>query len=203
MTDEVPAVWLPCAGGDLVPTVIFVCPFCGDTRDWNPHRVGRAKSCGAYACRYQRRMIAAAARLWARVQQSGPDDCWLWQGHVNNNGYGTIHSDGGDEYVHRVAYALLKGPVPAGLELDHLCRNTRCVNPAHLEAVPHKVNSLRGISLFAMEARQTHCIHGHRFDGANTYIRKDNGARQCRQCKADRMRRRSSSPRHANSGAVE
>ena len=71
--------------------------------------------------------------------------CWLWQGGVNKTtGYGKGFRLANEELAHRVAYALVKGYIPDGLELDHLCRNRRCVNPDHLEAVTHTVNVRRG-----------------------------------------------------------
>jgi hypothetical protein len=75
----------------------------------------------------------------------------------------------------------LVGPVPDGLELDHLCRNPGCVNPDHLEPVTHKENMLRGFNPSATNARKTHCHKGHFFDAENTYI-ATTGARRCRTC---------------------
>ena len=72
------------------------------------------------------------------------------------------------------------------MQLDHLCRNTRCVNPEHLEAVTQRENILRGIGFAARQARQENCIHGHAFTPENTYVHK--GHRYCRAC---RNRRRS------------
>ena len=167
--------------------VIFVCPFCGATRDWTPYRATRAKTCGAHDCRIRWANLGIRERL-GRLLHPRDDGCLIWHGSKNNHGYGTVTWMGRDAYVHRVMYELTVGPIPAELELDHLCREPSCANPTHLEVVTHKVNSLRGFSPRAMQARQTHCIHGHRFDAANTYIRKDTGGRQCRQCKADGMR---------------
>ena len=72
--------------------------------------------------------------------------------------------------AHRVAYELVKGKIPAGLELDHLCRNRICCNPAHLEAVTGRENSLRGVSPWAKNACATHCPRGHPYDAENTYV---------------------------------
>lgn len=121
-------------------------------------------------------------RFWPKVDKtSHPDGCWLWTG-AKIKDYGIIHVRGRKNVrTHRVAYELLVGPVPDGLELDHLCRNPPCCNPAHLEAVSHKVNSLRGESPWARNARKTHCKRGHPFDEANTYVRTT-GDRACRKC---------------------
>src|SRR5262245_48464821 len=85
---------------------------------------------GAYA----RQRLPVAVRLWSKVAAVA-GACWEWTGGLSLGGrYGSIQSDDGHyRPVHRVAYELLVGPVPKGLELDHLCRNTRCVNPNHLE----------------------------------------------------------------------
>ena len=81
-------------------------------------------------------------RFWAKVRKT--DGCWLWTGSHNGLGYGTIRSVGRKMYVHRYSYELLVGPIPAGLELDHLCRVPGCVNPDHLEPVTHAENLRRG-----------------------------------------------------------
>lgn len=88
----------------------------------------------------------------------------------------------GKKMAHRVAYNLLFGPDPDGLEPDHLCRNPGCVNPSHLEWVDHKENVLRGESPFALRARQTHCVNGHEFTPENTF-RQHHGTRGCLACK--------------------
>jgi|GEM_PF-1714746 len=122
-------------------------------------------------------------RFWAKVDRRGPDECWPWTSTRNDQGYGMFSLPGHQHiYAHRFAYELLVGPIPEGLTLDHLCRVRHCVNPAHLEPVTNRENSLRGESQAAQQARQTHCLRGHPFDEANTYRRPDNDARQCRAC---------------------
>jgi hypothetical protein len=83
--------------------------------------------------------------------------------------------------AHRLVYEELVGPIPEGMELDHLCRNTSCVNPAHLEPVPHRVNVLRGVGPTAENAVKTECVNGHPLTGRNLCIRKE-GGRKCRTC---------------------
>jgi hypothetical protein len=98
--------------------------------------------------------------------------CTEWTGPKNLKGYGRQ----GKKLAHRVAWERAKGPVPANLELDHLCRNRACVNVEHLELVTHQENCRRG-----EQAQKTHCANSHLFDEANTRIRS-NGWRSCRQC---------------------
>jgi hypothetical protein len=115
------------------------------------------------------------------------DDCWEWAGAHNRDGYGTAYKDGRPQGAHRVIYELLVGPIPDGLQIDHLCRNRGCVNPAHMEPVTKKVNLLRGEGVGARFARKTHCANGHPFDAENTRITPA-GYRVCRTCHRNRER---------------
>lgn len=103
--------------------------------------------------------------------------CWEWTGPLNGSGYGRF---GSNTLSHRVAYELLVGPIPKGLVIDHLCRNTVCFRPDHLEAVTNAVNIARGYGASALNSRKTHCASGHEFDERNTYRWK--GTRSCRIC---------------------
>lgn len=135
-------------------------------------------------------------RFWERVDKDGPvpehrpklGRCWLWTGAPTaRGGYGLIGAGGTRNQVraHRFSYELLVGPIPAGLEIDHLCRVHLCVRPTHLEAVTHAENVRRGrmpdISRIRALSR-THCRHGHPFDEANTGRNKRDGSRYCRTC---------------------
>jgi hypothetical protein len=109
-----------------------------------------------------------------------PSGCWLWTGPLNNKGYGTH----GGPLAHRMFYIRFVGEVPDGMELDHTCRITQCVNPAHLEPVTHTENVRRGIVGEVNAKRQrakTHCKRGHEFTPENTAI-DHRGHRACRQC---------------------
>ena len=95
--------------------------------------------------------------------------------------------------AHRVAYELMRGPIPDGLTLDHLCRNVGCVNPDHLEPVTMKENILRGYSPAAQAARRDECAHGHAYTPENTY-RYANGSRRCRICQRAAQARTMANP---------
>ena len=138
---------------------------------------------------------SVAARFWSHVQ---PDqDCWIWTGATRNRGYGCVTIAGRLYAAHRVSYTWTHGPIPDGLELDHLCRNPVCVNPLHLEAVSRRTNLLRGDTHAAANSAKTHCPAGHPYDAANTYV-KPNGARCCRTCLAAAFRRYRASRRQVS-----
>lgn len=109
------------------------------------------------------------------------------------SGYGQFAMDDGDRVrmkpAHRIAYELVNGPIPEGLEIDHLCRNRLCVRPDHLEAVTTQENLRRGNGASARNARKDRCSQGHEFDETNTYWRPDGKGRDCRTCRAARSRR--------------
>lgn len=126
-------------------------------------------------------------RFWSRVDKSAPNGCWVWTAGKISAGYGTISFGGRDRRTHCVAWEFQHGPVPDGLELDHLCRNRACCNPAHLEPVTHRENLRRGPTLSGINAAKTHCIRGHKLSGSNLFVNKK-GHRVCRACKAFKMR---------------
>jgi len=125
-------------------------------------------------------------RFWNKVAIGDPDDCWLWTAGLTGSGYGAFCWRLDERVVyfpsHRLAYELVKGPIPDGLHLDHLCRVPACVNPDHLEAVTVRENTLRGVGPSARAAVATHCIHGHPFTPDNTWVDPKRNTRHCREC---------------------
>src|ERR1700743_2238118 len=90
--------------------------------------------------------------------------CWNWTGSLTDAGYGRIRRKGFKEKLaHRILYEMVIGPIPAGLELDHICRNRSCVRPDHVEPVTHAENMRRA----AVTSQWTHCSRGHRLAGEN------------------------------------
>ena len=128
-------------------------------------------------------------RFWAKVAIT--PSCWLWTAHVSSNGYGQFRSDGKQALAHRWAYESEVGPIPEGLELDHLCRVRHCVHPDHLEPVVHAENVRRGTAgdvRAAWHRAKTHCPQGHPYSGDNLYVSPE-GFRKCRTCVREAQRR--------------
>lgn len=128
------------------------------------------------------RNVTSEQRFWARVDRSG--ECWVWTGYVKPNGYASFYPGGGRHvpkvYAHRFSFELANGvELEAGVEIDHTCNTRNCVNPAHLEAVTHRMNLDRAVE------RRTHCKHGHAFSGDNVYMWRGN--RFCRTCRLARL----------------
>ncbi len=121
--------------------------------------------------------------------------CWLWLGYLIRRGYGRVSLDGKMKLAHRVVYEILHGPIPPGLECDHLCRVRACVNPDHIEPVTPSENAKRGLvglnpNSHAHNVNKIHCPYGHPYNYSNTYITRG-GKRQCRTCKRMYWRKRS------------
>lgn len=157
-------------------TIVCVC--CG--------KLGRATGRGLrLACytrlhrsgqldQFSRSKLAYEDRAVQLYEQFGPDACWPWpEEQLSDSGYGP----------HRGIYVAVLGPVPEGLELDHLCRNRACVNPGHLEPVPRVVNLARGNTIVRANLAKTHCPQNHEYTPENTYLRKEGRHRDCLTCR--------------------
>lgn len=108
--------------------------------------------------------------------------CVEFTGKLDGDGYGRMSVNGKWALAHRVEWEKVNGPIPPGLCIDHLCRNRRCINTRHMEAVTNRVNVLRGNGVTAQNAKATHCKHGHPLSGDNLRIAKD-GGRECIVCR--------------------
>lgn len=130
-------------------------------------------------------MLPAKIRHRIRIQHLQnrvAGNCWVWQGGTTRTGYATAgmrRLGFSTVLVHRVSYELLIGPIPDGMQIDHLCRIRNCINPRHLEPVTNLENALR-----SDRATRTHCIRNHPLSGDNLMLKKlgERGRRQCRTC---------------------
>lgn len=128
------------------------------------------------------RSLTADQRFASKVDRRA-DGCWIWLGATDGGErYGSFWNGERVVRAHRWAYERLIGPIPEWAEdLDHLCRNTLCVNPRHLEPVTHRENVLRGHGCGALNARKTHCKYGHELTADNLVARRL-PRRQCLTC---------------------
>lgn len=127
--------------------------------------------------------FSAIDRFWAKVEGGSYEECWIWTACRENNGYGSFTPKTGQAVrAHRFAYEHMRGVIPDGLHLDHLCRNRACCNPWHLEPVTCAVNVRRG----AIGAK-THCPSGHPLSGDNLYSHIDSRGYSRRFCRACRQ----------------
>ena len=167
-----------------VPCSIFECEKPSVGRGWCTMHYKRWKIHGSplRGGRNPITRIELAEYIWTKFERT-PDGCWRWTGTLFPNGYGAAWW-AGTRIAHRLVYQSLVGPVPDGLQLDHLCRNRACVNPSHLEPVTPAENIRRGVSQPAANARKTHCPQGHPLSGANLYVSPD-GERSCRKCRKE------------------
>lgn len=130
--------------------------------------------------------ISTVLRVIPKLEISQDSGCWNWRGSTITGGYGQVSHHDRLTLVHRLMYMVFVGPIPDGLEIDHLCRNGSCANPAHLEAVTHSENCLRGE--VGHRPPLEFCKRGHRMTESNTRI-NTSGGRVCRECDRVRCRR--------------
>ena len=148
---------------------------------------GRARFCSRQCAYASKQSAPLMDRFLAKIEKQ-PNGCWKWTACTRKDGYGQLScgpASDGHILAHRASYELHKGPIPEGLDLDHLCRNRWCVNPDHLEAVTRQVNCLRGEHPSIQIHLSGRCQRGHEFNEENTYVYK--GKRMCRVCR--RIRR--------------
>lgn len=176
--------------------VCVICKTCGKERWFAPSQTARRQFCsvkcygaGQTARAAERRKTFTFDDLWAMAIPEPNSGCLLWLGVVNQFGYGRYQK----RQAHALAYELAVGPIPEGMEPDHLCRVHCCIEPRHLEPVTRLVNLQRsplGIltRLGDMNRNKTHCPYGHPYDVVNT-LRTKRG-RVCRICKRAQEKRR-------------
>lgn len=140
--------------------------------------------------------VPLAERFWVKVDKKGPvpnipnwtlGPCWLWLADTGADGYARISNKGGTTLAYRISWEWVNGEIHIDKEIDHLCRVRRCVNPSHLEAVTHQINTLRGDTIPAKHARVDACPRGHLYTPENTYTTQ---GRQCRTCALERSKQR-------------
>ena len=169
----------------------WICRCSCDGKEKSVHlsalRSGNTVSCGCHQTeqRFGTRVYTTEQKIerklafWLRVNKSAPNGCWEWTAGLQSS-YGTLSWEGKQWFAHRLSYIWAKGQILPGLQLDHLCRNPKCVNPEHLEAVTGRENTLRGVGASAINHRKTHCPLGHPLSGQNLVFCGKH--RRCREC---------------------
>ena len=145
--------------------------------------------------------LAIRARLLERMTEEDrghTSPCWISANRKLRDGYTQTSYLGRRWMTHRLSWLMHHGPIPEGLTLDHLCRQTDCLNPDHLEPVTSRTNTLRGQTVAAAKAAQVECINGHPLEGANLYRRADRpNVRECRACRNEAARKHRERQRQA------
>ena len=159
-------------------SVVKVCVQCGNS--YGPRYGGWAAFRASRFCSHecarngQQRSIDA---LHKQVKVNPVTGCHEWTGYKNPDGYGLARFKGRRSPVHRIMWEEVNGPVPEGLQIDHICRNRACCNPKHLRVVTPQVNTLLSDNPTAVNARKPHCPKC----GA-AYTVMDDGRRYCKPC---------------------
>jgi len=125
-------------------------------------------------------------KLFDNIDASG--DCWQWTGAVSSHGYGSFRLQDKSKLPHRLVWELLVGEIPDGLVIDHLCRNTLCMNPDHMEPVTRLENNMRGANPRYRTLKHKVCQRGHRYVGDN--IDRRGKTNKCLTCKMEHDRGR-------------
>lgn len=170
------------------------CERPGVSRGWCTKHYQRWKRNGDPTALLSTYGVPAEDRFWAKVNKDGPiseyapelGHCWIWKSDTVAS-YPRVWVAGRAIGIHVLSLLIAGVEIPNGYVVDHLCRVTHCVNPAHLEPVTNGENVLRGIGRSAENARKSHCIRNHEFTPENTYIAK-NGSRHCWTCIYERTR---------------
>lgn len=167
---------------------------CGARMDWMSKR---CRGCWD-VYRQEKAERDTRIRVMGSFRVDADTGCWVWTKVIDTNGYGRGWAGPGKGWrlAHRVVWEMERGPIPAGLELDHLCRNRPCVNPDHLEPVTHTENIRRGEAPNMRGHRSGFCIRGHD-QSIHGYDRPDRPGRQCKACR--QMLRKREKASHAGS----
>lgn len=134
-----------------------------------------------------RGVLLDQVKFLERLSFNKDNGCLEWAGALFSNGYGAIAINGKNKRAHRFSYELFIGPIPDTFEIDHLCKNVKCVHPLHLEAVTHHEN-MRRSSAWLFWKNKKSCKNNHPFTEKNTYIDSKN-KRKCRMCSRIRNRK--------------
>jgi hypothetical protein len=143
---------------------------------------------------------SALDRLFRRTTLDEATGCLTWTGKITTSGYAAFWFEGRNTSAHRVVWILLRGPIPGGLTVDHLCRNKLCQNVEHFELVTGAENSSRSWEHNRRGSDKTECLRGHALDDeANVRIIVSANGKRARRCRAcDRLRQREYAKRKVN-----
>lgn len=133
-------------------------------------------------------MLTPAERVLRRIVKDEVSNCWLFHHALNSRGYPTVAVGRSSRLAHRVVFEALRGPIPAGLTLDHRCRHRICVNPAHLDPMTVQENIQRGVEYRRLPDPKT-CAKGHVLyeDNLVWTLWEQYGIRQCLRCRFVRL----------------